>query len=92
MRKHITVLSLDGGGIRGLIGARLLVELERRSGKRISELFDLIAGTSTGGILALGMVKPDDLCRNFGTHRRLCGRGARGATAGGCFDRHGAVG
>lgn len=71
MRKHITVLSLDGGGIRGLIGARLLVELERRSGKRISELFDLIAGTSTGGILALGMVKPDDNGKPFYTAEEM---------------------
>jgi patatin-like phospholipase/acyl hydrolase len=53
------VLSIDGGGIRGLIPALLLVEIERRTGKAISELFDLIAGTSTGGILALGITIPD---------------------------------
>ncbi|MEX2466449.1 MAG: patatin-like phospholipase family protein [Gemmatimonadota bacterium] len=52
------VLSIDGGGIRGIIPGMLLVELERRSGKRIHELFDLVAGTSTGGILALGLVCP----------------------------------
>lgn len=52
------VLSIDGGGIRGLIPAIVLAEIERRIGKRIAEVFDLIAGTSTGGILALGLTKP----------------------------------
>jgi patatin-like phospholipase/acyl hydrolase len=46
------VLSIDGGGIRGLIPAVVLAEIERRTGRRIADLFDLIAGTSTGGILA----------------------------------------
>ena len=52
------VLSIDGGGIRGIIPAMVLAEIERRTGKRIAEMFDLIAGTSTGGILALGLTKP----------------------------------
>jgi patatin-like phospholipase/acyl hydrolase len=52
------VLSIDGGGIRGIIPAMVLAEIERRTGKPISELFDLVAGTSTGGILALGLTKP----------------------------------
>jgi predicted acylesterase/phospholipase RssA len=51
-------LSIDGGGIRGIIPAVMLTEIEARTGKRISQLFDIIAGTSTGGILALGFVKP----------------------------------
>lgn len=54
------VLALDGGGIRGVIPAAVLVELERRSGKRIAQMFDLIVGTSTGGIIAAGAVVPDD--------------------------------
>jgi len=54
------ILSIDGGGIRGLIPGLLLVEIEKRTGKAISELFNLIAGTSTGGILALGMAVPDE--------------------------------
>ena len=53
------ILSIDGGGIRGIIPAVILYEIEERTGKPISELFDLIAGTSTGGILALGLTKPD---------------------------------
>jgi patatin-like phospholipase/acyl hydrolase len=55
----IKVLSIDGGGIRGIIPAMLLEHIEARTGKRIAELFDLIAGTSTGGILALGLTTPD---------------------------------
>ncbi len=55
------VLSIDGGGIRGLIPALVLTELERRSGRRVFELFDLIAGTSTGGILACALCAPQPL-------------------------------
>jgi patatin-like phospholipase/acyl hydrolase len=57
--RPLCVLALDGGGIRGVIPATVLAEIERRCGKRIGELFDLIAGTSTGGILALGLTTPD---------------------------------
>ncbi len=52
------ILSIDGGGIRGLIPARVLAEIEKRCEKPIAELFDVIAGTSTGGILALGLTCP----------------------------------
>ena len=52
------VLSIDGGGIRGLVPALVLAEIERQTGKPISSLFDLIAGTSTGGILALALTCP----------------------------------
>jgi uncharacterized protein len=55
------VLSIDGGGIRGLIPALVLTEIEKRSDKRVWELFDLIAGTSTGGILACALCAPDPL-------------------------------
>jgi uncharacterized protein len=55
------VLAIDGGGIRGLIPAIVLTELERRAGRRTFELFDLIAGTSTGGILACALCAPDSL-------------------------------
>lgn len=59
MASKYKLLSIDGGGIRGIIPARILAEIEHRTGKRIHELFNLIAGTSTGGILALGLTKPD---------------------------------
>lgn len=56
----IRILSIDGGGIKGIIPAMVLAEIEQRAGKAIHELFDLIAGTSTGGIIALGLTKPAD--------------------------------
>jgi patatin-like phospholipase/acyl hydrolase len=59
MANCIKVLSIDGGGIRGIIPAMILSEIERRAQRPISELFHLTAGTSTGGILALGLTKPD---------------------------------
>jgi uncharacterized protein len=55
------ILAIDGGGIRGLIPALVLTELERRAGRRVFEMFDLIAGTSTGGILACALCAPDPL-------------------------------
>jgi patatin-like phospholipase/acyl hydrolase len=54
------VLSIDGGGLRGIIPAMVLAEIEERTEKPIAETFDLIAGTSTGGILALGLAMPGD--------------------------------
>lgn len=59
MAKTARVLAIDGGGIRGIIPALVLADLERRTGRRIADLFDLIAGTSTGGLLALALVRPD---------------------------------
>jgi predicted acylesterase/phospholipase RssA len=52
-----TILSIDGGGIRGIIPALVLDAIEQQTGKAVSESFDLVAGTSTGGILALGFSK-----------------------------------
>jgi patatin-like phospholipase/acyl hydrolase len=49
------VLSLDGGGIRGVFTAAVLAGLEEASGKRVAQHFDLIVGTSTGGIIALAL-------------------------------------
>jgi len=59
----VRILSIDGGGIRGIIPALLLNDLEGRTGARIANLFDLMVGTSTGGILALGLSKPDPSSR-----------------------------
>ncbi len=53
-----TVLSIDGGGIRGIIPALVLARIEDSTGLRICRSFDLIAGTSTGGILALALTVP----------------------------------
>src|SRR3954447_26055367 len=54
------ILSIDGGGIRGLIPAMVLDHIEGKLQRPISELFDVIAGTSTGGIIALGLTCPGD--------------------------------
>jgi uncharacterized protein len=53
--KSIKVLAIDGGGIRGIIPAIILSEIQTRLGKNLCEVFDLISGTSTGGIIALGI-------------------------------------
>jgi patatin-like phospholipase/acyl hydrolase len=49
------ILSLDGGGVRGAYSAAVLAEIEDGTGKRIADHFDLIAGTSTGGIIAIAL-------------------------------------
>lgn len=54
------LLALDGGGVRGLIPALILAEVEERTGRRTAELFDLISGTSTGGIIACFLALPGE--------------------------------
>ncbi|GGB53115.1 CBASS cGAMP-activated phospholipase [Fictibacillus barbaricus] len=49
------VLSIDGGGMKGVIPAQYLKRIEENTGRPIHEHFDLITGTSTGGIIALGL-------------------------------------
>lgn len=52
------ILSIDGGGVRGIIPALILSEVEKRVRRPISRLFDLMVGTSTGAIIAMGLSKP----------------------------------
>ncbi|MEG4350342.1 patatin-like phospholipase family protein [Microcoleus sp. LAD1_D5] len=66
MAKYTRILSLDGGGIRGIIPAQVVVSIEsklqQKSGNpeaRIADYFDLIAGTSAGGILTCIYLCPD---------------------------------
>ena len=49
------ILSIDGGGIKGVFPASFLAELEDALGCPIADFFDLIVGTSTGGIIAIGL-------------------------------------
>jgi len=49
------LLCVDGGGIRGLILVVILLELEKELGCPVIQCFDWVAGTSTGGILTLGL-------------------------------------
>jgi hypothetical protein len=56
--KIARILSIDGGGIRGLIPASLLSNFEKSLGMSISKCFHMVAGTSTGGIIACGLTQP----------------------------------
>ena len=56
------ILFLDGGGMKGLIQIELLSQLEEHTGRKVTELFDWIVGTSTGGIVALALVYGE--CKN----------------------------
>ncbi len=51
------ILSIDGGGIRGVIPGQILQTLETKLGKPLADCFHLITGTSTGGILAAGLAR-----------------------------------
>jgi patatin-like phospholipase/acyl hydrolase len=58
------ILSLDGGGIKGIFSAALLAAIEEDLHINITDHFDLISGTSTGGIIALGLglgMKPREI-------------------------------
>src|SRR6266851_173450 len=62
------ILSLDGGGIKGLFSAVLLAKWEEDLGCVITDFFDLIVGTSTGGIIALGLglgLRPRELVQFY---------------------------
>ncbi len=58
----VTILSVDGGGIRGIIPAIILKEIESRlkNKEHLSQCFDVMSGTSTGGIIVLLLNTPDE--------------------------------
>ena len=64
--KKIRILSVDGGGIRGVLPGTILAQLEKilqrlsTSERKLGDYFDMIAGTSTGGILACIYLMPGD--------------------------------
>jgi patatin-like phospholipase/acyl hydrolase len=60
MGKKVRILSIDGGGLRGIVPLLILKEIEKETGKKIHELFDLIVGTSTGGIITCGLTCTKD--------------------------------
>uniref|UniRef100_A0A670XWU2 phospholipase A2 n=1 Tax=Pseudonaja textilis TaxID=8673 RepID=A0A670XWU2_PSETE len=64
-RNQDRLLSLDGGGVRGIVLIQFLIAIEKAAGRPVKELFDWVAGTSTGGILALAIIhgKPMDYMR-----------------------------
>jgi predicted acylesterase/phospholipase RssA len=57
----VKALAIDGGGIRGLIPALVLAEIEARTGRPVATMVDLIAGTSTGGIIACALARPNPM-------------------------------
>lgn len=55
VQQKFQILSLDGGGIKGVFTAAVLAAVEEKLNVNIADHFDLIVGTSTGGIIALGL-------------------------------------
>jgi uncharacterized protein len=71
LTRPFQILSLDGGGIRGLFSAAVLAALETDLGIKVEDHFDLIAGTSTGGIIALGLasgLRPSEIVEFYVNH------------------------
>ena len=69
------ILAIDGGGSRGILPAIVLADLERRTNRPIIDLFDMIVGTSTGGLIALGLACPGEGGRLNVEMRLKTGRG-----------------
>lgn len=57
--KKFRILSIDGGGLRGIIPLQVIKQIEEITGEPIHKSFDLIAGTSTGGLLASALTMQD---------------------------------
>lgn len=65
------LLCMDGGGIRGLVLVQMLLEIERIAQTPISHMFDWVAGTSTGGILALALGAGKTMKQCMGLYLRM---------------------
>ncbi|GMP72912.1 hypothetical protein CsSME_00030795 [Camellia sinensis var. sinensis] len=72
-RQGLRILSMDGGGMKGMATVQMLKEIEKGTGKQIHEVFDLICGTSTGGMLAVALAiklmsleKCEEIYKNLG--------------------------
>ena len=66
--ERFQILSLDGGGIKGLFAAAILTKLEEDLNINIIDHFDLIVGTSTGGIIALALglaIQPKEIVKFY---------------------------
>lgn len=58
---EVRILCIDGGGIRGLIPALVLEELERRLGCPVADVFHMVAGVSSGSLIAAGLAQEQPL-------------------------------
>jgi uncharacterized protein len=72
MQRTWRILSIDGGGTRGIVPATILAHIEEQTGNSVCQLFDLVVGTSTGAILALALTKPSSNGQPEITARQLC--------------------
>ncbi|XP_023574766.1 85/88 kDa calcium-independent phospholipase A2 isoform X3 [Octodon degus] len=70
-RTHDHLLCLDGGGVKGLVIIQLLIAIEKASGVATKDLFDWVAGTSTGGILALAILHSKSMAYMRGLYFRM---------------------
>lgn len=70
-RSHDHLLCLDGGGVKGLVIIQLLIAIEKASGVATKDLFDWVAGTSTGGILALAILHSKSMAYMRGVYFRM---------------------
>ncbi|XP_004845676.1 85/88 kDa calcium-independent phospholipase A2 isoform X1 [Heterocephalus glaber] len=70
-RTHDHLLCLDGGGVKGLVIIQLLIAIEKASGVATKDLFDWVAGTSTGGILALAILHSKSMSYMRGVYFRM---------------------
>ncbi|CAK9875531.1 unnamed protein product [Sphagnum jensenii] len=76
--KRLTILSIDGGGVRGVIPAIMLAELESKlqdldgAERRLGDYFDLVTGTSTGGLITAIITNPSTHIVPLHCHKHCC--------------------
>lgn len=71
MNRVFKILSIDGGGIKGLYSSTVLEHLEKKYGSPISQYFDMLCGTSTGGLIALAIslnIPATDISKIYSEH------------------------
>lgn len=68
IKKVFKILSIDGDGIKGLYSASILAKFEEKFNCKTSSHFDMICGTSTGGLIALALplkIPAKDICKFY---------------------------